>query len=505
MTVTLARPTFETYVAARSAALLRFAYVLCGDRHLAEDLVQEVLIRAYRRWSAIEAENPDGYLKQALVRTHITWRRRRSSTEVASDAIPDEGRAAGFDEAHASRDELWALLGKLSAAQRCVLVLRYFEDLDDQRIAEILGATQNTVRVHAHRGLARLRELIAASDAAQALAQVSTLPDTLTRGADDAPAAKPGLVDSVRTGAARVARRRRIAVGVAGAGLAALIALLLVLPDLWGSGHNTPPAEPTPTITPSPLPTSTLELVPAVLSEPLAFPYVFTAVPQGYEQWALHEWPESQSLVLNYHQGAGYGLIVRMSPEPPDREFGGPYNVETVSVNGIPATVRWKSPEMLGHDEQPCISVTWFQDGHWLVAGTCDQGLTIDDLVAFASSIRPGVMVSPVKPLFDIVRLPAGHVVRRAEWSEHEVCAGPGSGTVDICVRVVPLESTPRFSPPLVIDGYPALDWVKAIGADSPRYTLTVYQDEYTVTVATTDDYTLGDRIAIYRSVVIND
>ena len=82
---TLTRPSFDDYVTARSGALLRFAYVLSGDRHLAEDLVQEVLIKAHRRWSAIEADNPDAYLKQAIVRTHVSWRRRRATREIATD------------------------------------------------------------------------------------------------------------------------------------------------------------------------------------------------------------------------------------------------------------------------------------------------------------------------------------------------------------------------------------------------------------------------------------
>ena len=89
------RPGFEEYVTARSGPLLRFAYLLCGDRHLAEDLVQEVLVKAHRRWSAIEADNPDSYLKRALVRTHISWLRRRASSEVATAAVPDRP-GAGF-------------------------------------------------------------------------------------------------------------------------------------------------------------------------------------------------------------------------------------------------------------------------------------------------------------------------------------------------------------------------------------------------------------------------
>src|SRR5262249_13583411 len=106
------RSTFDEYVATRSGRLLRFAYLLCGDPHLAEDLVQEVLIAAHRRWRAIEDGNPDAYLRSALVRRHLSWRRRRASSEIATAAVGDAVAADVFDEEHASRDEWWALLAR---------------------------------------------------------------------------------------------------------------------------------------------------------------------------------------------------------------------------------------------------------------------------------------------------------------------------------------------------------------------------------------------------------
>ena len=163
------RHGFEEYVRARADALRRFAYLLCGDRHLGEDLVQEVLIKAYRRWSRIEADDPDRYLRTALVRSHVSWLRRRSSGErpgrgdagtgepVAGRPVPD------FADQHALRDDLWARLDRLTRAQRAVLVLRYYEDLDDRQIAEVLRCAAATVRVHAARGLARLRTEMAPS------------------------------------------------------------------------------------------------------------------------------------------------------------------------------------------------------------------------------------------------------------------------------------------------------------------------------------------------------
>jgi RNA polymerase sigma-70 factor (sigma-E family) len=148
---------FEEYVRARGDALRRFAYLLCGDRHLGEDLVQEVLVKAYRRWSKIESDQPDRYLRTALVRSHVSWLRRLSNTERPA-TIRDEKPAGGdFADQQAVRDELWTRLAGLTRAQRAVLVLRYYEDLDDRQIADILRCAPSTVRVHAGRGLARLR------------------------------------------------------------------------------------------------------------------------------------------------------------------------------------------------------------------------------------------------------------------------------------------------------------------------------------------------------------
>ncbi|HKD96966.1 MAG TPA: SigE family RNA polymerase sigma factor [Micromonosporaceae bacterium] len=152
------RESFEEYVAVSSGRLHRFAYVLCGDRHLAEDLVQDVLSRAHRRWSRIEAEHPDTYLNAAIVRAHLSWRRRRASTEKVLAEPPESGTSSpDFAARLAARDELWALLSTLSRTQRAVLVLRYYEDLDDRRIAEVLGCAPATVRVHASRALGALR------------------------------------------------------------------------------------------------------------------------------------------------------------------------------------------------------------------------------------------------------------------------------------------------------------------------------------------------------------
>ncbi|WP_433794650.1 SigE family RNA polymerase sigma factor [Actinoplanes sp. CA-252034] len=147
---------FRGLCAGPGDSLRRFAYLICGDRHLGEDLVQEVLVKAYRRWSRIDAGQPDRYIRTALVRSHVSWLRRRSNSERPG-TVPDEPAADDFAEGQALRDELWTRLGGLTRTQRAVMVLRYYEDLDDRQIGDVLRCSPSTVRVHAARALARLR------------------------------------------------------------------------------------------------------------------------------------------------------------------------------------------------------------------------------------------------------------------------------------------------------------------------------------------------------------
>jgi RNA polymerase sigma-70 factor (sigma-E family) len=147
----------DEYVAARGRALLRMAYLLCGDPHLAEDLVQEVLARMHRRAGRQDIEHLDAYVRKAVVRQFLAWRRRRSGNEAMLPAGREPDPYPGPADAHAERDAVWAELARLPSQQRAVLVLRYYEDLPDERIAELVGCTRPTVRVHAARALATLR------------------------------------------------------------------------------------------------------------------------------------------------------------------------------------------------------------------------------------------------------------------------------------------------------------------------------------------------------------
>ena len=149
--------TFEEYAATRLDAVLRFAVVLTNDRGLAEDVVQEVLIRAHRRWDQIaEMEHPEAYVRRMVVNEFLSWRRKWARYVPYADVDPD-AREPDYAEAHAERAALLAQVGKLPRRQRAVLVLRYYEGLSDAQIAETLGCAETTVRGYAFRGLAALR------------------------------------------------------------------------------------------------------------------------------------------------------------------------------------------------------------------------------------------------------------------------------------------------------------------------------------------------------------
>ena len=153
---------FEEYVASRGQALERFAYVLSGDPHLAQDLTQTALVKAYRRWSWVaRADRPDLYVRRILTTSFIDWTRRRSSTERPVADVPDQVGDRDPARVVVVRDEVRRALTTLSPQQRAVLVLRHYEGYDDASIAEVLHCSAATVRSHASRGLDRLRDVLA--------------------------------------------------------------------------------------------------------------------------------------------------------------------------------------------------------------------------------------------------------------------------------------------------------------------------------------------------------
>jgi RNA polymerase sigma-70 factor (sigma-E family) len=158
-------PEFEEFVVSRGHALLRFAFLLTNDLHLAEDLTQEALVRVHRRWWAIEhADGPEPYVRKAIVRQYLSWRRGRASRETAVAELPERPDPDAYLDRLGERDDMWANLASLPRSQRAVLVLRYYEDLPDAQIAEVLGCSPSTVRVHAFKALARMREAMASQE-----------------------------------------------------------------------------------------------------------------------------------------------------------------------------------------------------------------------------------------------------------------------------------------------------------------------------------------------------
>jgi RNA polymerase sigma-70 factor (sigma-E family) len=151
--------TFEEFAATRMPGLLKFAAVLAGDRATAEDLAQEVLIRAYSRWDRIGClDRPEFYVRKMILNEFLTWRQRSFRQPLASGtAIEPKNSAPDHASCYSERDALLGELGKLPRQQRAVLVLRYYEDLGDAEIAGLLGCRPGTVRSHASRALAALR------------------------------------------------------------------------------------------------------------------------------------------------------------------------------------------------------------------------------------------------------------------------------------------------------------------------------------------------------------
>jgi DNA-directed RNA polymerase specialized sigma24 family protein len=141
-------------------ALVRLAYLLTGSAETAEDVVHDAVVAASRHWPSVD--NPDGYLRRAVVNTARSSHRRtgREHDKVArfgALAGPGSGRPAPGSLAP-EVDETWAVLRRLPDRQRQALVLRFYEDLPDAEIAELLGCRVATVRSLVFRGLAKVKE-----------------------------------------------------------------------------------------------------------------------------------------------------------------------------------------------------------------------------------------------------------------------------------------------------------------------------------------------------------
>jgi RNA polymerase sigma-70 factor (sigma-E family) len=161
----MTKQEYEEFARARTPVLLRSAWLLCGDAHLAEDLVQETLAKIYVRWHAPirgPIDDPVAYAQTALTRTFLSSRRRRSSTERPIAEVPDRPGPDPADLAE-TRMALVAALDGLAPADRAVLVLRFLEDLGVEETAQRMGVSAGAVRSRTMRALARIRPLLDAS------------------------------------------------------------------------------------------------------------------------------------------------------------------------------------------------------------------------------------------------------------------------------------------------------------------------------------------------------
>jgi RNA polymerase sigma-70 factor (sigma-E family) len=152
-------PEFDDFVRTRSTGLLRLAYLLTGDRHAAEDLLQEVLERMFVSWRRIGTA-PEAYARRALVNRSVNrWRHRgRRAAETALGAF--EASAPDHSEGVAVRDAVVTALRDLPPRQRAAVVLRYLDDLPVQEVAAALNCSVGTVKTHTSRGLDRLRAVL---------------------------------------------------------------------------------------------------------------------------------------------------------------------------------------------------------------------------------------------------------------------------------------------------------------------------------------------------------
>ncbi len=150
---------FAAFVRSRMPALLRFGHALTGNRHDALDLAQTALERTGVRWRGVSRRgDPEAYVRRAMVNTWVSrWRRLRRETLVSGVPDTPDLPAAEAADAALEREPLWRALADLPPRQRAVIVLRYYEDLSEAQIADVLGVSPGTVKSQASKAMAGLR------------------------------------------------------------------------------------------------------------------------------------------------------------------------------------------------------------------------------------------------------------------------------------------------------------------------------------------------------------
>jgi RNA polymerase sigma-70 factor, ECF subfamily len=173
---------FREFVAARSGALLRTAYLLAGDWATAEDLLQTALTKTYLAWKRlghIEAVEP--YTRRVLVNTATSWWRRRWHGERPTEVLPERAGPDQHEQA-LERDVLWQHVQRLPVRQRAVLVLRFYEDLSEAQTADLLDISRGTVKSQTARALATLRKSLDADGLLPSLPPAASSPQAAATG-----------------------------------------------------------------------------------------------------------------------------------------------------------------------------------------------------------------------------------------------------------------------------------------------------------------------------------
>ena len=151
------RAWFDELVASRSPALLRSAYLLTGDWAMAEDLLQTALVKIwFARTGLREPAAAEAFVRTTMTRLFVSWRRRRWRGEVPTERMPEpatDGQLGGVED----RDSLRRALARLPARTRAMVVLRFYDDLTEAQVAELLGCSVGTVKSTVSRALAQLR------------------------------------------------------------------------------------------------------------------------------------------------------------------------------------------------------------------------------------------------------------------------------------------------------------------------------------------------------------
>jgi RNA polymerase sigma-70 factor (sigma-E family) len=152
---------FEAWVQARSPQLARAAYLLTGDVHLAQDLLQDTLARVADHWTGLARRGaPDAYARRVMYHLSVDWwRRRRSRPQLVLEPPKELAAPGGDEESVVRRLALREALMRLTTKQRAVLVLRFFEDCTEAQAADLLGCSVSTVKSQTRHALNRLRQL----------------------------------------------------------------------------------------------------------------------------------------------------------------------------------------------------------------------------------------------------------------------------------------------------------------------------------------------------------